>query len=181
MTPNDRRLWIDLMTARYLEAVERQDFDAQEELWTAAATDEALEAAFHEIHQALIEEEEAKTTTAIADAVEQHLKSATIVQPPTGPVTFADVANELFRHPPGGLSVDAHRLNDELRGSDEPLPRDLGLTALIEFAEKKFGVAPRDYWRAFRDAALTVRMRANSHQTDYQLAARRGPKPEDRP
>jgi hypothetical protein len=179
MTPNDRRLWIDVTAARYLEAVEREDFAAQDELWLLAAADPDLEAAFHEIHALIIEEEQERTTAAVAAAVEQHLPAARVVQPAAGPVTFADVADELFRAPPGGVPTDGWRLNDALRSSDEPLPRELGLTALIEFAEKKFGVAPREYWKAFREAALTVRMRANTLAADYQLAARRGPKPED--
>lgn len=56
MTPTDRRLWIDLTAARYLEAVEREDWDAQAELWALAAQDPELEAAMHDIHAGLIEE-----------------------------------------------------------------------------------------------------------------------------
>lgn len=182
MNASDRRLWIDLMTARYLEAVERENFDEQTKLWDAAAHDDELEAAFHEIHEALIEADATETKDALEAAVAKHLPSATVVRDPAGPVTFADVADELFRLVPTGLPNEAWRLNDELRNSREPLPRDLGLSHLIAFAEAKFGTAPRDYWRAFRDAALEVRMRARSQSTpDYQLAARRAPKPEEKP
>lgn len=58
MTPTDRRLWIDLTAARYLDAVERDDFDAQAELWAIAAQDPDLEAAFHDTHLGLLEERE---------------------------------------------------------------------------------------------------------------------------
>lgn len=181
MNANDRRLWLDGLTARYLEAVEADDYAAQEELWTLAAQDAELETAFREIHEGLIEEELTTTTNTIADAVAKHMPSATIVRDATGTVTFADVADEMFRNPPAGLPTEAWRLNDELRSSAEPLPRELGLSKLIEFAEVKFGVAPREFWKAFREAAIVVRMRSNSQTTDYQLAARRAPKPEDRP
>ncbi|QEL15338.1 hypothetical protein [Limnoglobus roseus] len=181
MTDHDRRDWIDALSARYLDALDRDDFDAQEELWALAAQHADLETAFRELHEGLLEEEAAKATAAVTDAVESHLKSATIVREPTGPVTFADVADELFRHTPGGLPPEAHALNAKLREAKEPLPADLGLSGLIAFAEAKFGAASRDYWRAFREAALTVRMRANSQSAEYQLAARRAPKPEDRP
>lgn len=186
MNPNPERLRRELLAARYLQAVESDDFDAQDALWRLAEAEPELVDIFRQVHDDLIAEQDAAeaaaATDAIADAVEKHLPSATIVRDPAGPVTFADVADELFRNPPAGLSNDAFRLNDELRSSREPLPRDLGLSNLIAFAEAKFGAASRDYWRAFRDAALEVRMRAKSQSTpDYQLAARRAPKPEEKP
>ncbi len=184
MTPNRDRLQLELLAAEYLAAVESDDFEAQNRLWKLAETDSTLATAFREVHSDLIAEQDeaeaAKTTAAVTDAVETHLKSATIVREPTGPVTFADVADELFRAPPGGLPPEAHALNAKLRDAKEPLPTDLGLSALIAFAEAKFGAASRDYWRAFRTAAITVRTRANTRTDEYQLAARRAPKPEDR-
>lgn len=179
MTAKDRRLWIDVTAARYLEAVEREDYDTQEALWQLAAADAELEAAFHEVHAALLEEEAAATTAAVVAAVETHLPSATVVREPTGPVTFADVADELFRHTPDRLPPEAHALNAKLREATDELPTDLGLSSLIAFAEAKFGAASRDYWKAFREAAMRVRMRATVKTAEYQLAARRGPKPEE--
>ena len=72
---------------------------------------------------------------------------------------------------------EAFRVNDELRSSNEPLPRELGLTGLIAFAEAKFGIAPREYWKAFRQVALKLELR-RAAVTEYQLAARKPPKPE---
>lgn len=185
MNPNPEILRRELLAAKYLRAVESDDFELQEKLWQLAESEPELVDLFQQVHDDLIAEqdsaESAKATDAIVDAVEKHLPSATIVRDPAGPVTFADVADELFRNPPLGLSNDAFRLNDELRNSPEPLPTELGLSALIAFAEAKFGAAPREYWRAFKLAALEVRMRANSRTAEYQLAARREPKPEDRP
>lgn len=185
MNPNPEILRRELLAAKYLQAVESDDFAAQEEFWKLAESEPELVDLFQQVHDDLIAEQDAaetaKATAGIAESVERHLPTAEIVRDPVGPVTFADVADELFRHPPTGLSNDAFRLNDELRSSAEPLPTELGLSALIAFAQAKFGEAPREYWQAFRLAALEVRMRANSRTTEYQLAARREPKPEDRP
>ncbi len=185
MNPNPEILRRELLAAKYLQAVESDDFEMQEALWQLAESEPELAEMFQQVHDDLIAEQDAAedvaATATIADSVEKHLPSATIVRDPAGPVTFADVADELFRNPPVGLSNEAFRLNDELRSSVEPLPTELGLSALIAFAEAKFGTAPREYWRAFKLAALEVRMRANSRTAEYQLAARREPKPEDRP
>lgn len=180
MTGNDRRLWLDLMAARYLAALENEDFAEQDRIWDAALDDPELEAALHATHDIALAEDDAQAVSAIAESLEATIPSAT-VRETAAPVTFADVANELFRHPPLGLSNDDFRFNDELRSCSEPLPTELGLSALIDYAKTKFGSAPREYWRAFRLVALEVRMRANSQTTDYQLAARRESKPGDRP
>lgn len=180
---NPDRLRTELLAARYLEAVEADDFDAQAELWKLAETDPRLVALFRRVHDDLLAEQEeaeaARATDAVAAAVGRHLPSAEIVTAADGPVTVADVADELFRHTPDRLPAEAHALNDRLRQSHEPLPAALGLSKLVAWAEAKFGQAPVEYWKAFREAALLVRMRANT-ETEFRLAARKAPKPEDR-
>lgn len=182
MNPNPEILRRELLAAKYLEAVESDDFDSQEAFWTLAESEPELAELFHQVHDDLVAEQDtaetAAATSAIANAVEKHLPSASLIRDPSGSVTFADVADELYRHPPMGLSNDVFRLNDDLRSSSEPLPTELGLTALIAFAEAKFGTAPREYWQAFRQAALKLELRRAS-QTEYQLAARSAQKPED--
>lgn len=179
MNPNDRSLWIDLTAVRYFEAVEHGDFDAQIELWRLAETDAELEAAFHEIHAALLEEREAAEVAAIAAAAEAHLTSGEVIRASIGPVTVADVANELFRHAPDRLPAAAHALNEKLRAASEPLPEELGLSKLTAWAEAKFGSAPADYWKAFREAALKLEKR-KAAEVDFQLAARIAPHTGDR-
>lgn len=179
MTPSDRRLWIDLRTAEYLDALDRRDFDAQDRLWRLADGDPDLEAAFHDTHAALVAEVDAHAAAAVAEAVAKHLPSAEVVRPTAGPVTVGMVADELFRHTPDRLSAAAHQLNDRLRASADELPVDLGLSKLTTWAEAKFGAAEGGYWKAFREAALKLELRAAA-ETDYQLAARQAPKPEDR-
>jgi hypothetical protein len=178
MTPQDR-LRISLTAARYLEALEADDQDALDQLWIEAENDPDLVAAFEEVHAGLLEEDatNATATAVISDAVEKHLTSAEIVRPATGPVTVADVARELFQHTPPGLSAESHQMNERLRSASDELPENLGLPALVAWAEAKFGAAPEAYWKAFRQAAIKVRMRANS-DVEYQLAARRTKRPE---
>jgi hypothetical protein len=171
MTPHDR-LRVSLASACYLDALERADEAALESLWASAAADPELLAAFRDIHAGLLEEQAVRNTAALSAAVEQHLPSAEVVRPATGPVTVADVADELFRHTPDRLPAEAHQLNERLRQSPEPLPPDLGLSKLTAWAEAKYGAAPPAYWKAFREAAIKARMRASA-DAEFQLAARR--------
>lgn len=172
MTHREQQQRLDRLAMRYLAAADAGDFDTLAALWEHAATDPALAAALHDLNTALAGEAAAAEASAVAAAAEKHLTSAEVVRPAGGPVTVADVAAELFRHPPGGLPAAAHALNATLRASAEPLPDDLGLSKLTAWAEARFGPAATEYWKAFRQAAIRVRMRVNA-DTEYQLAARR--------
>jgi hypothetical protein len=178
MTPHDR-LRVSLAAARYLDALERHDEAELESLWASAASDAELLAAFRDIHAGLLEEQAARNTATLSEAVEKHLPSAEVVRPATGPVTVADVADELFRHTPDRLPAEAHRLNERLRQSAEPVPTDLGLSKLTAWAEAKYGAAPPAYWKAFLQAATKLELR-RAAAAEYQLAARKAPKPEER-
>ena len=175
MTPQDRRFWIDLTTAEYLDAVERDDLDAQDRLWLLAAADAELEAAFLETHDGLAEESQsaavAPTIDALRAAVLKHLPGVEL-DAPTGPVTVAMVARELFERPPGRLSPEAARLNDRLKAAATELPSDIGLTPLTRWLEANYGATPSGYAKAFQRAALTLRMRVSS-DAEVQVAARR--------
>src|SRR5262245_35950991 len=107
MSTNDRRLQLDLAAARYLEALERDNFSVTSKLWELAQADPELVAVLREVHAGLIEEQEAATAAtveaALTAAVEGHLPSAEIVRPADAVVTVADVAEELFRHTPERL------------------------------------------------------------------------------
>jgi len=183
MKPNDRRLRLDLAAARYLDALERDDFDTMAALWQLAVADPELEVVLGEVHAGLIEEQahEAATaaTAALTAAVETHLPSAEVLRPGAGAITVADVADDLFRHTPGRLPPEAHLLNDRLRVSREPIPANLGLSKLTAWAEALFGPAPADYWKAFRQAAVKLELR-RAAEAEYHLAARSSPEPEDR-
>jgi hypothetical protein len=183
MNPTNRRLQLDLAAARYLAALERDDFTEMADIWRLALADPELGTILHEVHSGLIEEQAgeaaAVAAAALIAAVQTHLPSAEIVRFPAGPVTVGDVAEELFRHTPDRLPAEAHLLNERLRGSQEPLPEDLGLSGLISWAERLFGSAPAEYWKAFRQAAVKLELRRGA-EAEYHLAARRAPKAEEK-
>jgi hypothetical protein len=178
MIPHDRSLRLDLAAASYLDALERDDFDTMALLWQQAAADTELEAALREVHIGLIEEQQltafAAASAIVVEAVDRHLPSGEMVRPTVGPLRVADVAEELFRHTPDRLPAHAHQLTEKLRSSTEPLPLDLGLSKLVAWAEERFGAAPAEYWRAFRQAALKLELR-RSAEAEYHLAARPAP------
>jgi hypothetical protein len=184
MNPIERRLQLDLAAARYLEALERDDFAAMAEMWRAASDDDALEAILREVHAGLFEEHVHDELAAVAEgitaAVEIHLPSAEIVRQTDGTVSVGDVADELYRHSPDRLPINAHLLNERLRGSREALPEDLGLSMLTAWAEARFGAAPPEYWKVFRQAAVKLELRCAA-EAEYRLAARRTPKAEGKP
>lgn len=184
MTAPERRLQIDLLTARYLEAFEQDDHDTMTEIWERATTDDELTQALVDLHQGLQEEREAaqaeRERRKITTNVAQHLPSAEIVGMPSAGVTVGAVAEELFRHTPGQLSAAAHQLNEQLRGSREPLPKELGLSKLVAWAEERFGKGPSEYWKAFRQAALKLEM-ARTSEIEYQMAARKAPRRPEEP
>jgi hypothetical protein len=184
MNPVERRLQLDLTAARYLDALERDDFATMAELWQAASHDHELEALLREVHAGLLEERAHGELTAVAEgiatAVEEHLPSAEIVRQTRGPTTVGDVADELYRRCPDRLPIDAHLLNERLRQSQEPLPENLGLSVLTAWAESRFGEGPPEYWRVFRQAAVKLVLRSAA-ENEYRLAARRNSNPEARP
>lgn len=175
--PDDARR-ISLLAAQYLQALERDDQAALDALWQQAATDPGLLAAFEEIHDGLIEEADQACMThqaeRVAQAAEHHLPSGEIVRDPARLLTVAAVAEELFRHPPSGLSSSAQALNDRLRQDPTPLPEDLGWDALTAWAQARFGPASPEYWRAFWKAAVKLELR-HSATRELLLAARRAP------
>ncbi len=175
----DREL--DRLADEYLTALDAADDPTIERIWEAAASDPQLEAMLEELHAEIVADDklqaERTLKPALADAVRTHLPSAEIIASSAGPVTVGDVARELLRNTPAGLPAEAHALNEALQKSPEVLPGDLGLSKLIAWAEPRFGNAPSAYWKAFRLAALKLEMRRASAE-EYQLAARRGLKPE---
>ena len=173
---------LDRLTEAYLAALDAGDFPALERMWEDAAFDPELERALFEIEAAIdadnAEREERAAARTVGAAVETHLKSAVILRPDGGPITVGDVARELFRHTPDGLAAESHAFNADLQSSSEPLPDNLGLSKLTAWLEQRFGSIPAEYRPVFQRAALKLeRRRASS--VEYQLAARRGNKPEE--
>ena len=181
MTDRENQLRLDKLAVRYVWAVETGDLDAMDALWAAAAGDPDLADALVEIDAELAAEDGPDAAAAVVGLVERHLPSAEVVRPAAGPVTVAEVAEHLRRHPPRGLTAADLAVNDRLRAAADPLPDDLGLPAVVGWG-RRYGAAPEAYWKAFREAALKLRMRRSSAE-NFQMAARpAAPKPPgDRP
>lgn len=174
MTDRENQHRLDALALRYLAAVEAEDFDTSGALWEQAADDAALDAMLHGLNAELVAEQDGGEHAAIASAVlkqiEEHLPSAEVIRPATDPLTVAEVAEHIRRHPPVGLTIEDLRLNDVLRHRTEAVPEELGLSQVLRWGTR-FGTAPEAYWRAFREAALDLCMQRTSAE-HYQMAAR---------
>jgi hypothetical protein len=176
MTDRERQRQLDLLAMRFVQALEAGDFAAIDRLWAAAAKDPELESVLLDTAAELAETYEAETRAdlkaAVTEAVEQHMPSAELVRPQAGPLTVADVAEFIRRHPPAGLTTDEIAVNERLRQSEQLVPAELGMSQVVDWG-RQFGGLPDTYWRAFRQTALKLRMRREA-EVDYQLAARQG-------
>ena len=184
MTNRENQHRLDKLALTYLEAIEQDDFSTIETLWNQAADDPDLDAMLHELNAEIVAEQDAQQhspiTSAVLDTIEQHMPSAEVIRPITGPLTVAEVAEHIHRHLPAGLNNDDLKLNDVLRNVMEAVPPELGISQVIRWGTR-FGSAPEAYWRAFREVALDLWMERTSAE-QYQMAARpRRPKrPEDK-
>jgi hypothetical protein len=174
MTDRENQHRLDHLALQYLAAVEAEDFDSIVALWERAADDADLDAMLHGLNAELVAEQDAEEHAAIAAAVleqiERHMPSAEVIRPTTGPLTVAEVAEHIRRHPPAGLTTDELHFNDVLRQATEAVPAELGISQVIRWGTR-FGSAPEAYWRAFREVALDLWMQRTSAE-QYQMAAR---------
>lgn len=161
----------DVSAMRYLAAVEAEDFAAIAEMWTQAERDSQLAAMFHELHAELAATSGDRVEASVVATIEKLLPSAIVERPVAKLMTVAEVAEQLRRHPPAGLTLDDLRTTDTLLASTEPVPATLGLAETVEWG-RTFGSASDAYWKAFRDAALLLRMQRESHAHNWQMAAR---------
>ena len=185
MTDRERQRQLDLLAIQFVDALEAEDFATVDKLWSACATDPELESIFLDAAAELAQMHEAETRAdleaAVVEAVEQHLPSAELIRSPVGPLTVAKVAEFIHRHPPAGLAMDDISANEQLRESAQLVPAELGMSQVLDWG-RQFGCVPETYWRAFRQAALKLRMRRES-DVHYQMAARqtKRKRPETKP
>jgi hypothetical protein len=174
MTDRERQRQLDLLAIQFVDALEAGDFETIDQLWSASARDPELEVVLLEtaveLAQTYEAEAQARVEAAVVEAVERHLPSAELVRPVAGPLTVAEVAEFLRRDPPAGLTTDEIAANEALRQSVQPVPTELGISQVREWG-RQFGSLPETYWRAFRQAALKLRLRRES-DLGYQMAAR---------
>src|SRR5262249_19045664 len=151
------------------------DFETIERLWGTCAMDSELETVFvetaAELAQVYDAEIRAHGEATVAGAVERHMPSAELIRPLAGPLTVAEVADFIRRRPPAGLTTDELKWNDRLLcQTGQLVPAELGMSQVLDWG-RRFGSVPETYWRAFRQAALKLRMRRGS-DLNYQMAAR---------
>jgi hypothetical protein len=174
MTNRENQRRLDLISMKYLAAVEAGDFDALSALWLDAQNDPELGEMLHGLNAEIVAEQDAaeavSSKAAIESVIEKHLPSAEIIRPESGPLTVAEVAEHIRKNPPSGVTADDLKLNDALRASSEAVPRELGTAQVVAWG-RRLGVAQETYWKAFRQAALVLRMRRESAE-NYQMAAR---------
>lgn len=174
MTNRENQHRLDTLALQYLQAVENEDFDTIVALWDQAAEDADLDEMLHGLNAEVVaeqaREENAAVASAVLEQIEKHMPSAEVVRPTTGPLTVADVAEHIRRHPPAGLTIEDFQLNDVLRKTPEEVPTQLGISQVVSWG-RRFGYAPEAYWRAFRQTALKLRMQRES-EAEYRMAAR---------
>lgn len=174
MTNRENQRRLDALALSYLEALDNEDFDTIGALWDQAAEDADLDEMLHGLNAEYVAEQDREENAAVASAVleqiKKHLPSAEVVLSATGPLTVADVAEYIRRHPPAGLTTDDLQLNDLLRNTIEEVPSQLGISQVVNWS-RRFGYAPEAYWRAFRQTALKLRMQRES-EVEYRMAAR---------
>lgn len=174
MTHREKQLQLDLLAMKYLAALEAGDFDALTAFWLQAENDPDLSEMLHGLNAELAADQdavEASFAKATLDAtIEKHIPSAEVILPASGPLMAAEVAEYLRKNPPPGMTSDYLKLNEILRASSEAVPVELGVGQVVAWG-RRFGVAEEAYWKAFRQAALLLRMRRESAE-NYQMAAR---------
>jgi hypothetical protein len=174
MTDRERQRQLDLLAMQFVDALEAQDFEAIDRLWTISASDPELQATLIETASELAQtyelEAQARVEGAVVEAVERHMPSAEVIRPVTGPLTVGEIAEFIRRHPPANLTTDEIAANEQLRPSAEVVPAQLGLSQVLAWG-RQFGSLPESYWRAFRQTAIKLRMRRDSELT-LQMAAR---------
>jgi hypothetical protein len=174
MTDRERQRQLDLLAIQFIEALEAGDFPTVDRLWSACARDPEVEAVLletaAELARAYEAEAQARVEAAVVEAAEGRLSSAELIRRVAGGLTVAEVAEFIRRHPPAGLTTVEIAASEGLRQSFRPVPAELGLSQVLEWG-RQFESIPETYWRAFRQAALKLRMQRES-DGNYQMAAR---------
>jgi hypothetical protein len=176
MNDGERQRQLDSLVARFLTALEDGDFDTVEQLWFAANSDPDLEASLTEAAGELAVEYDREFSDHAGVELEATVRAAMptvdVIRPSTGPLTIAEVADHIRRTGSPGLTALDLVMNDTLARIPDPVPEQLGLSAVISWGAK-YGDAPASYWKVFRQAALSLRLRRES-DAEYRLAARPG-------
>jgi hypothetical protein len=172
----------DLKALRYLDALDAGDLEAVAALWEEASLDPELERLLAELDQVLFLEEAGANWEADAERVRvllsKHLPSGFPAPEPPATLTAGDVAARIQVDLSQGdvrLSAADREANARLLGNPTPLPGELGQRPLERWTVGLGVAASAQYWRAFRQAAIVLKMARC--QTEGSLAAARRSNP----
>ena len=145
---------------RYVEALDRAELEIVAEVIALAIDDPELSQAIIEVNSAF--QQEMQLTPLSADAeivrtlIHEHLGSGELVHTENLPLTVGEVAAKLKSD--RRVPFTEERVNDLLLNNQQPLPALLSFEATKQIG-RDLGIEASDrFWRAFRDAAITLSM-----------------------
>lgn len=160
--PNDheRAVLREKAIYRYVEALDRAELEIVAEVIALAIDDPELSQAIIEVNSAF--QQEMQLTPLSADAeivrtlIHEHLGSGELAHTENLPLTVGEVAAKLKSD--RRVSFTEERVNDLLLNNQQPLPALLSFEATKQIG-RDLGIEASDrFWRAFRDAAITLSM-----------------------
>jgi hypothetical protein len=145
---------------RYVEALDRAELEIVAEVIGLAIDDPELSQAIIEVNSAF--QQEMQLTPLSADAeivrtlIHEHLRSGELAHNENLPLTVGEVAAKLKAD--RRVPFTEERVNHLLLNNQQPLPALLSFEATKQIG-KDLGIDASDrFWRAFRDAAITLSM-----------------------
>jgi hypothetical protein len=145
---------------RYVEALDRAELEIVAEVIALAIDDPELSQAIIEVNSAF--QQEMQLTPLSADAeivrtlIHEHLGSGELAHTENLPLTVGEVAAKLKSD--RRVPFTEERVNDLLLNNQQPLPALLSFEATKQIG-RDLGIEASDrFWRAFRDAAITLSM-----------------------
>jgi hypothetical protein len=145
---------------RYVEALDRAELEIVAEVIGLAIDDPELSQAIIEVNSAF--QQEMQLTPLSADAeivrtlIHEHLRSGERAHNENLPLTVGEVAAKLKSD--RRVPFTEERVNDLLLNNQQPLPALLSFEATKQIG-RDLGIEASDrFWRAFRDAAITLSM-----------------------
>jgi hypothetical protein len=145
---------------RYVEAFDRAELEIVAEVIDLAIDDPELSQAIIEVNSAF--QHEMQLTPLSADAeivrtlIHEHLRSGELAHNENLPLTVGEVAAKLKSD--RRVPFTEERVNDLLLNNQQPLPALLSFEATKQIG-RDLGIKASDrFWRAFRDAAITLSM-----------------------
>lgn len=194
MNDDKRDPTLDLHGARYLEALEHDDFITMDSLWEAARTLPGLASVLVQLHLVILDlslddiDEDSSTLlhdfqpvlkrlargiAAYKSATSPHLKKET-----SHAITVSDIAKEVIPCIHNQHSKQFKLIARKLRNTKVPPPEKLDLASLIEWGNSMSIEAPLCYWKEFQRATRHVKRRL---EADRRRAARRASRPDVKP